>query len=97
MAFSANGPWSLHSIELALWTHFVASELKPELLDDIPCANGSSVVKISHQNGDVSSTASKSSEVSILANPSPSVERVFTVVYFSPFTERRQRENFGQS
>ncbi|KAK7576217.1 hypothetical protein V9T40_012503 [Parthenolecanium corni] len=58
----SNEAWTLHSIELALWTHFVASELKPELLDGIPCANGSAAVKISHQNGDVSSTASKSSE-----------------------------------
>lgn len=60
--FSAgNGPWSLHSIELALWTHFVAKELKPELLDSIPCANGSAAsVNVSHQNGDVTTTASNS-------------------------------------
>lgn len=63
--YLANGPWSLHSVELALWTHFVASELKPELLDGIPCANGSTAVKISHQNGDVCSIASKSTDVSI--------------------------------
>nr|XP_012151971.1 PREDICTED: uncharacterized protein LOC100882642 isoform X4 [Megachile rotundata]XP_012151973.1 PREDICTED: uncharacterized protein LOC100882642 isoform X4 [Megachile rotundata] len=28
--------WSPHRVELALWTHYVASELKPELLDGIP-------------------------------------------------------------
>ncbi|XP_039289701.1 uncharacterized protein LOC111064313 [Nilaparvata lugens] len=38
--------WSPHRVELALWTHFIASELKPELLDGIP--NGSTT----HQNGD---------------------------------------------
>ncbi|XP_046434164.1 cell wall integrity and stress response component 4 [Neodiprion virginianus] len=28
--------WSPHRVELALWTHYVASELQPELLDGIP-------------------------------------------------------------
>ncbi|XP_050538685.1 uncharacterized protein LOC126904074 [Daktulosphaira vitifoliae] len=28
--------WSPHSVELALWTHYVASELKPELLCNVP-------------------------------------------------------------
>lgn len=32
--------WSPHKVELALWTHYVASELKPELLDGIPTENG---------------------------------------------------------
>lgn len=38
LCFSAsNGKtWSPHKVELALWTHYVASELKPELLDGIP-------------------------------------------------------------
>lgn len=38
LCFSAsNGKtWSPHRVELALWTHYVASELKPELLDGIP-------------------------------------------------------------
>ncbi|KAL1130459.1 hypothetical protein AAG570_011707 [Ranatra chinensis] len=31
-----NSSWSPHRVELALWTHFVASELQPELLDSIP-------------------------------------------------------------
>ncbi|XP_011302507.1 uncharacterized protein Amun [Fopius arisanus] len=30
--------WSPHRVELALWTHYVASELKPELLEGIPGA-----------------------------------------------------------
>lgn len=25
--------WSPHKVELAIWTHYVVSELKPELLD----------------------------------------------------------------
>lgn len=28
--------WSPHSVELALWTHYVASEMQPELLKDLP-------------------------------------------------------------
>uniref|UniRef100_A0A182SK58 Uncharacterized protein n=1 Tax=Anopheles maculatus TaxID=74869 RepID=A0A182SK58_9DIPT len=31
--------WSPHKVELALWTHYVASELQPDLLEHIP-ANG---------------------------------------------------------
>uniref|UniRef100_A0A1B6D2J2 Uncharacterized protein n=1 Tax=Clastoptera arizonana TaxID=38151 RepID=A0A1B6D2J2_9HEMI len=41
-----NGCWSPHRVELALWTHYVASEIKPEMLDGMP--NGTVV----HQNGD---------------------------------------------
>ncbi|XP_026282296.1 uncharacterized protein LOC113209134 [Frankliniella occidentalis] len=49
--------WNPHNVELALWTHYVASELKPEMLDSIPSAvkNG----KVAHQNGDVESPATK--------------------------------------
>ncbi len=72
LGVAANGSWSLHSIELALWTHFVASELKPELLDGIPCANGSTPVSVSHQNGDVTSIVTKSSEVGSLLQQSDS-------------------------
>lgn len=34
--------WSPHNVELALWTHYVARELQPELLDDMPAATGGS-------------------------------------------------------
>lgn len=49
--------WNPHNVELALWTHYVASEMKPELLDNIPSAvkNG----KVAHQNGDVESASLK--------------------------------------
>uniref|UniRef100_A0A6M2DN64 Uncharacterized protein n=1 Tax=Xenopsylla cheopis TaxID=163159 RepID=A0A6M2DN64_XENCH len=28
--------WSPHRVELALWTHYIVSDLRPELLDDVP-------------------------------------------------------------
>ncbi|XP_014235092.1 uncharacterized protein LOC106657906 [Trichogramma pretiosum] len=31
--------WSPHSVELALWTHYIANEMKPELLTGIPDAD----------------------------------------------------------
>jgi len=31
--------WTAHQVELAVWTHFVAVQLKPELLDRIPVSN----------------------------------------------------------
>ncbi|XP_031640500.1 uncharacterized protein LOC116352223 isoform X2 [Contarinia nasturtii] len=34
-----NSQWTAHQVELALWTHFVAVQLKPELLDRIPVSN----------------------------------------------------------
>ncbi|KAL1378289.1 hypothetical protein pipiens_015677 [Culex pipiens pipiens] len=30
--------WSPHNVELALWTHYVARELQPDLLDNMPAA-----------------------------------------------------------
>lgn len=52
--FAANnghGTWNAHQVELALWTHFVANELDPDLLNAIPQANGKS--SVTHQNGEV--------------------------------------------
>lgn len=31
--------WTAHSVELAVWTHSVASDMKPELLEDLPPSN----------------------------------------------------------
>lgn len=44
VAASNGKSWSPHRVELALWTHFIASDMKPELLDGIPGAteNGNS-------------------------------------------------------
>ncbi|XP_076275068.1 protein amun isoform X1 [Rhynchophorus ferrugineus] len=47
--------WSPHKVELAIWTHYVVSELKPELLDDIQIENGTTIppnLAALHQNGD---------------------------------------------
>ncbi|XP_075231574.1 protein amun [Lycorma delicatula] len=57
---SSNGWWSPHRVELALWTHYIASELKPDLLDGIPNGN------TPHQNGD---TNSNNSTQDALINP----------------------------
>lgn len=47
--------WSPHSVELALWTHYVASELQPELLKDLPGCEADTVLSTSNnkfqQNG----------------------------------------------
>ncbi|KAL3274411.1 hypothetical protein HHI36_015803 [Cryptolaemus montrouzieri] len=44
--------WTPHKIELALWTHSVVSELKPELLSCINLENGNSIPAPICQNGD---------------------------------------------
>lgn len=61
---TANGWWSAHRVELALWTHYVASELKPELLEGMP--NGTAAKDDTHhQNGD---SQSQPSPVTIAAD-----------------------------
>ncbi|KRT83006.1 hypothetical protein AMK59_4109 [Oryctes borbonicus] len=44
--------WSPHKVELAIWTHYIVSELKPELLSSISLENGNSVSSVVLQNGD---------------------------------------------
>jgi len=34
------GSWNPHKVELAIWAYFVARDLKPELLDDMPDSRG---------------------------------------------------------
>uniref|UniRef100_A0A182MNL0 Uncharacterized protein n=1 Tax=Anopheles culicifacies TaxID=139723 RepID=A0A182MNL0_9DIPT len=41
--------WSPHKVELALWTHYVASELQPDMLEHIP-KNGKAVTDASCSN-----------------------------------------------
>jgi len=36
---SQGGEWTPHKVELAIWTHYVARDIKPELLDDMPGAS----------------------------------------------------------
>ncbi|XP_035895294.1 protein qua-1-like [Anopheles stephensi] len=52
----ATGPrakkWSAHSVELALWTHYVVSDLQPELLGGMPGnGNGVAAAVDAAQNG----------------------------------------------
>ncbi|XP_015590823.1 uncharacterized protein LOC107265649 [Cephus cinctus] len=65
---TSNGKtWSPHRVELALWTHYVASELKPELLDGIP---GSTENGNSHPptNGEATEPSDDSNQDTVVAN-----------------------------
>merc|ERR1711962_993032 len=46
------GDWTPHKVEMAVWTHYVARDLKPELLDDMPSKHGN---KVDRFNGDSNS------------------------------------------
>ena len=41
MGFSivSGGSWTPHKVELAVWTHYVARDIKPEILDGLPSAH----------------------------------------------------------
>lgn len=56
----SEGIWNPHSVELALWTHYVASELKPELLSSVPEAPKKPISEQTktdaHINGNVNQT-----------------------------------------
>ncbi|CAH0563432.1 unnamed protein product [Brassicogethes aeneus] len=56
--------WSAHKVELALWTHYILSDLKPSLLSHIcPLANGNSISSVVlNSNGDSLDTAGTSDE-----------------------------------
>lgn len=45
---NSSNEWSPHTVELAIWTHYIVSDYKPELLESLT-ENGNS---INHQNGD---------------------------------------------
>jgi len=47
-----NGTWNPHQVELALWTHYVASEMKPELLNTIPNPTENGTSHHDQKNGD---------------------------------------------
>merc|ERR1712142_1247582 len=34
------GSWNPHKVEMAVWTYYIARDLKPELLDDMPDSRG---------------------------------------------------------
>merc|ERR1711962_1398719 len=46
------GDWTPHKVEMAVWTHYVARDLKPELLDDMPSKHEN---KVDRFNGDSNS------------------------------------------
>ncbi|ALC49022.1 Amun [Drosophila busckii] len=50
--------WSPHRVELALWAHYVANDLSPELLDDMP-PPGTAI----NTNGSLSKSTSNSKEL----------------------------------
>merc|ERR1719429_582027 len=43
--------WTPHKVELAVWTHYIANELKPELLEEKPSSNLSSKSAPVAENG----------------------------------------------
>ncbi|EEB16438.1 conserved hypothetical protein [Pediculus humanus corporis] len=57
---NGHGTWNPHQVELALWTHFVANELDPDLLNAIPSANGKS--SVTHQNGEVKNASNNEND-----------------------------------
>lgn len=59
--------WSPHKVELALWTHYVASELQPDILEHIP-ANGKSVTDTVDLNQPASPSNPAKSDVSMTTN-----------------------------
>ncbi|RZC41976.1 uncharacterized protein BDFB_005535 [Asbolus verrucosus] len=61
--------WSPHKVELALWTHYVVSDIQPELLSSIPLENGNAIPPaIVHQNGDSLDTTTSEESNQGLAN-----------------------------
>lgn len=70
--------WSPHRVELALWTHYIASEMKPELLDNIPDANGTTAAATENGNSHVTNGEAAASDDSNqdLATATPTVTAV---------------------
>ncbi|XP_058130074.1 dentin sialophosphoprotein-like [Anopheles ziemanni] len=70
--------WSPHRVELALWTHYVASELQPDLLENIPeegrnstnDTNASSSSGSNHNKSDSPDSATKTNGATLAEEPS---------------------------
>ena len=62
--------WSPHRVELALWTHYVASELKPDLLNGIPGSmeNGNSHPSSNGEATEASDDSNEDSSTTVVAN-----------------------------
>ncbi|KAI4493404.1 PREDICTED: uncharacterized protein LOC106790827 [Polistes canadensis] len=68
---TSNGKsWSPHRVEMALWTHYVASELKPELLEGIPGSteNGNSHPSSNGEATEPSDDSNQEGAVVVVAN-----------------------------
>lgn len=61
---SQGGSWTPHKVELAVWTHYVARDIKPELLDGIPTPSSSHQTSPNRLNGN-SSTGNSDSTPSL--------------------------------
>ncbi|XP_058794802.1 uncharacterized protein LOC131666291 [Phymastichus coffea] len=68
--------WSPHRVELALWTHYIASEMKPDLLDGIPDANGSAAAATENGNSHVTNGEPSDDSNQDLATALPTVTTV---------------------
>ncbi|XP_058447595.1 kinesin-related protein 6-like [Malaya genurostris] len=71
--------WSPHNVELALWTHYVARELQPELLDEMPAAtdgtkNSYSRNPISTAKTTTTSAATNGASVSLASSENNTME-----------------------
>ncbi|XP_008544995.1 uncharacterized protein LOC130663007 [Microplitis mediator] len=65
---TSNGKtWSPHRVELALWTHYIASEMKPELLDGIPGVTENGKTH-SASNGDATEPSDDSNQDTAVVN-----------------------------
>lgn len=61
---SQGGSWTPHKVELAVWTHYVARDVKPELLEGLPSShqpspsrlNGNSSAAAIEENGEAERT-----------------------------------------
>ncbi|EDW66246.2 uncharacterized protein Dvir_GJ15659 [Drosophila virilis] len=56
--------WSPHRVELALWAHYVANDLSPELLEDMPPPGAAAAA--ANTNGSLSKTNNSSSSSKVL-------------------------------
>ena len=66
--FKGCGEWNPHRVEMALWTHFVVTELKKELLEGMPdsSATPSATATQPTENGGTESTEQSNENVSFM-------------------------------
>jgi hypothetical protein len=61
------GKWTPHKVDMALWTHYLARELQPTLLDGMPSRDGSTPTQLKDEeeesNDKIPSTISSSEQI----------------------------------